>query len=153
MQFSWTPVQITMNIPKLVQRQYYCTGPQMIPDRKWPQIGPQMIPDRKWSPYWIADDPDQKIRNGMDCGIGWIGNWRTWIPIFLFKPSYNYNGSPAKFSAEFMEAAARKQQFYFLLDLSKSKTLRQVSVLFSKIVGKGFLLAKYEEIRNISFEN
>jgi len=41
-------------------------------DRKWsrtandPQIEPQMIPDRKWSPYWTANDPDQKIRNGMD---------------------------------------------------------------------------------------
>ena len=28
--------------------------------------GPQMIPDRKWSPYWTANDPDQKIRNGMN---------------------------------------------------------------------------------------
>jgi len=67
-------------------------------DRKWsrtandPQIGPQMIPDRKWSPYWTANDPNQKIRNGMDGGIVWIGNWRTWIPMFLSKPSYNYNG-------------------------------------------------------------
>ena len=58
-------------------------------DRKWsrtandPQIGPQMIPDRKWSPYWTANDPDQKIRNGMDGRIGWIGNWCTWIPIFF----------------------------------------------------------------------
>ena len=33
-----------------------------------------------------------------------------------------------------MAAAARKLQFYFLLDFSKSKTLRQVLVLFSKIV-------------------
>ena len=58
-------------------------------DRKWsrtandPQTGPQMILDRKWSPYWTANDPDQKIRNGMDRRIGWIGNWRTWIPVFL----------------------------------------------------------------------
>ena len=58
-------------------------------DRKWsrtandPQIGPQMIPDRKWSPYWTANDPDQKIRNAMDGRIGWIGNWCTWIPIFF----------------------------------------------------------------------
>ena len=40
--------------------------------RKWsrtandPQIGPQVIADRKWSPYWTANDPDQKIRNGMN---------------------------------------------------------------------------------------
>ena len=58
-------------------------------DRKWsrtandPQIGPQVIPDRKWSPYWTANDPDQKIRNGMDGRIGWIGKWCTWIPIFF----------------------------------------------------------------------
>ena len=50
-------------------------------DRKWsrtandPQIGPQMIPDRKWSLYWTANDPDQKIRNGMDDEMVWIGNW------------------------------------------------------------------------------
>ena len=59
----------------------------------------------------------------------------------------------SKFSAEFIAAAARKPQFYFLLDFSKSKTLWQVLVLFSKIVTKGFLLAKYEEIRFFSFEN
>ena len=57
-------------------------------DRKWsrtandPQIGPQMVPDRKWSPHWTANDPNQKIRNGMDGRIVWMGNWRTWIPIF-----------------------------------------------------------------------
>ena len=28
-----------------------------------------MIPDRKWSPYSTTNDPDQKIRNGMDGGI------------------------------------------------------------------------------------
>jgi len=67
-------------------------------DRKWsrtandPQIGPQMIPDRKWSPFWTANDPDQQMGNGMDGGMVWIENWRTWIPMFLFKPSYNYNG-------------------------------------------------------------
>ena len=31
-----------------------------------PQIGPQMISDRKWSPYWAANDPDQKI------GMAWM---------------------------------------------------------------------------------
>ena len=36
-------------------------GPRMIP-----KIEPQMIPDRKLSPYWTANDPDQKIGNGMD---------------------------------------------------------------------------------------
>ena len=46
----------------------------------------------------------------------------------------------SKFSAEFMAAAARKPQFFFLLDFSKSKPLGQVLVLFSKIVdhAKGF---------------
>ena len=62
-------------------------------DRKWsrttndPQIGPQMIPDRKWSPYWPANDPDQRIRNDMDGRIGWIGNCRTWIPNILLAVS------------------------------------------------------------------
>ena len=42
-----------------------------------PQIGPEMIPDRKWSPYWNANNLDQKIRIGMEGGIVWIGNWRT----------------------------------------------------------------------------
>ena len=37
----------------------------------------------------------------------------------------------SKFSAEFIAAAARKAQAYFLLDFSKSKTLVN---LFSKIV-------------------
>ena len=40
----------------------------------------------------------------------------------------------SKFSAEFIAAAARKPQFYFLSDFSKSKTLWQVLVLVSKIV-------------------
>ena len=40
----------------------------------------------------------------------------------------------SKFSAEFIAAAARKQQLYFLLDFSKSKTLWQGLVLLSKIV-------------------
>ena len=39
-----------------------------------------------------------------------------------------------KFSANLMEAAERKAQFYFLLDFLKSKALRQVLVSFSKIV-------------------
>lgn len=60
-----------------------------------PQIGPQMIPERKWSPYWTstANDLDQKLGNGMDGAIVWIGNWRPWIKIFLLRPSYNYNSS------------------------------------------------------------
>ena len=40
----------------------------------------------------------------------------------------------SEFSAEFIAAAARKAQFYFLLDFPKSKTLGQVLDLFSKIV-------------------
>jgi len=40
----------------------------------------------------------------------------------------------SKISAEFIAAAARKPQFYYLLDFSKSKTLWRVLVLFSKIV-------------------
>ena len=38
----------------------------------------------------------------------------------------------SKFSTEFIAVAARKLQFYFLLNFWKSKTLRQVSVLFSE---------------------
>ena len=52
----------------------HCTGPQMISklNRKWfrtendADIAPQMIPDRNWSPFWTANDPDPKIKNGMD---------------------------------------------------------------------------------------
>ena len=40
----------------------------------------------------------------------------------------------SEFSAEFIATAARKPQFYFLLDFSKLKTLGQVLDLFSKIV-------------------
>ena len=40
----------------------------------------------------------------------------------------------SKFLAEFIAVAARKPQFYFLSDSSKSKTLWQVLVLVSKIV-------------------
>ena len=40
----------------------------------------------------------------------------------------------SKFPAEFIAVAARKPQFYFLSDSSKSKTLWQVLVLVSKIV-------------------
>ena len=43
------------------------TGSQMIP-------GPKMIRDLKGSPIWTANDPDQKIRNGVDGGMEWIGN-------------------------------------------------------------------------------
>ena len=38
-----------------------------------PQIGQQMMPGRKWSPYWTANDPDQKY------GMAWIyirGRWK-----------------------------------------------------------------------------
>jgi len=28
----------------------------------------------------------------MDGGMVRTGNWRTLIPMFLFKPTYNYNG-------------------------------------------------------------
>ena len=78
-----------------VSRVSYYPGASTVRDRKWsqdrkwsrtandPQIGSQMIPDRKWSPYWTKNDPDQKIRNGMDGRIGWIGNCCTWIPIFF----------------------------------------------------------------------
>ena len=39
------------------------------------QIEPNMSPDCRWSPYWIANDFDQTIRNGMDGGMLWIENW------------------------------------------------------------------------------
>ena len=29
------------------------------------------------SSHWTANDPDELIRNGMDGGIEWMGNWRT----------------------------------------------------------------------------
>ena len=83
------------------------TGPRTAND---PQIGPQMVPDRKWSPYWTPNDPDQKIRNGMDGRIGWIGNWCIWIPIFfslclnarqLGKVLNGLNARPKKFSQNF----------------------------------------------------
>ena len=50
-------------------------------DRKWSLTandpGPEMIPDgdRKWSLMGTANDPDWKIRNGMDEGMVRIGNW------------------------------------------------------------------------------
>ena len=37
-----------------------------------------MIPDRKRSPNWTANVPDQKIRNGMDGDMVWIGKWCEW---------------------------------------------------------------------------
>ena len=53
-----------------------------------------------------------------------------------------------------MAVAARKPQFYFLLDFSKLKTLGQVLDLFSKLVDKRVSSGKTdEEIRNFSFEN
>ena len=55
--------------------------------------------------------------------------------LSLIKPSFfESDVNISKFSAEFMAAAARKPQFYFLLDFSKTKTLRQVLFLFSKVV-------------------
>ena len=71
--------------------------------------GPQMIPDRKWSPYWTANDPDQKIRNGMDGRLGWIGNWCTWIPLLFslclnaWQPGKVLNGLNARQSEIFTE--------------------------------------------------
>ena len=49
-----------------------------------PQIGPQMITERVWSPYWTANDPDQKIRNGIDGEVVWIRNWCEWGLLLLF---------------------------------------------------------------------
>ena len=40
-----------------------------------PQIGPEMITERMWSSYWTANDPDQKLRNGIDGEVVWIRNW------------------------------------------------------------------------------
>ena len=87
-----------------------------------PQIGPQMIPDRKWSPYWTANDPDQKIKNDMDGRIGWIGNWCTWIPIFFSlclnarQPGKVLNGLNARKSESFTEFPL-KDYFKFLDDI------------------------------------
>ena len=60
-----------------------CTGPQMIPDRKWCRTAND--PWLEIIPIWS----DKKIRNGMDGEKVWIENWRTWIPMFLLhvKPS------------------------------------------------------------------
>ena len=33
-----------------------------------PRIGPQMIP------FWTANDPEKKVRNGMEDGMVWIEN-------------------------------------------------------------------------------
>ena len=84
--------------------------------------GPQMIPDRKWSPHWTANDPDQKIRNGMDCRIGWIGNWCTWIPIFFSlclnarQPGKVLNGLNA-WQSEIFTKFLLKDYFKFLDDI------------------------------------
>ena len=68
--------------------------PEMIPAWKWSQdpsrcarVGKQSQ-NRKWSPYWTANDPDQKIRIGMDGGIVCLGNWRRRIPKFLLEQSW-----------------------------------------------------------------
>ena len=50
---------------------------------------------------------------------------------WLTKPSFSESDvNMSKFSVEFLAVGARKPQFYFLLDFSKSKTLREVLVLF-----------------------
>ena len=36
---------------------------------------------------WTTNDPDKNIRNGMDGGMVWIGNWRRCKPMFLLTPS------------------------------------------------------------------
>ena len=55
--------------------------------------------------------------------------------FYLAKPFFSENDvKMSKFSAKFIAAAARKPQFYFLLDFSKLKTFSQVLVLNSKIV-------------------
>ena len=38
-------------------------------------IGQQMITDRKCFPMLTANDPDKKIKNGMDVGMEKTGNW------------------------------------------------------------------------------
>ena len=40
-----------------------------------PQIGPEMITEHMWSPYWTANDPDQKLRKCIDGEVVWIRNW------------------------------------------------------------------------------
>ena len=56
----------------------------------------------------------------------------------MTKPNFSESDvNMSEFSAEFIAAAARKPQFYFLLDFSKLKTLGQVLDLFSKIVYQG----------------
>ena len=39
---------------------------QMYGSANDPQFGPKMIAERKRYPYWIANDPDQKINSLLD---------------------------------------------------------------------------------------
>ena len=48
-------------------------------------LGRKTIPDRKWSPYWTANDPDHKIRNGVD----WYKKRHTKKHVFLYYKKYS----------------------------------------------------------------
>ena len=55
------------------------------------------------------------------------------ISVWQNKKKNKKNSHVNKFSAEVIAVAARKPQFYVLLDFSKLKTLGQVLDLFTKI--------------------
>ena len=60
--------------------------------------GPQMIPDRKWSPNWTGNDPDQKNKewhgwwNGSDSELAYVNT-----DVFITAISNNYNGLQVAF--------------------------------------------------------
>ena len=76
--------------------------------------------------------------------------------FWLTNPSFSESDvNMSKFSAEFMVATARKPQFYFLFDFSKSENSQaSLRLIFKngspKVV---HMLAKHEEIRDFRVEN
>ena len=34
----------------------------------------KLYQDRKWSPFWTANDPEKKVKNGMEGGMVWTEN-------------------------------------------------------------------------------
>ena len=67
----------------------------------------------------------------MDGGMVWIGNWRTSLPMFLLKPSYNYNGLQLAFFSYFRLNFVANYDVMNITTQSSKHDLACISLQFS----------------------
>jgi len=74
-----------------------------------------------------------QIINHLDLPFGmvWIGNWRTWMTMFLLKPSYNHNGLQLAFFSHFRLNFVANHDVMNITTQSSKHDLACISLQFS----------------------